>query len=76
MDAQAPSLVARLRIAQVDVMGYSLGGGVALQTAIRRSGIVRRLVLISRQIKSLGFFPKVVAAFEQQIPNERQARTA
>lgn len=62
------ALVAQLRIAQVDLMGYSLGGGVALQTAIRHPGIVRRLVLVSRQIKSLGFFPEVVAAFAQMGP--------
>ena len=59
------ALVAQLHIAQVDIMGYSLGGGVALQTAIRHPGIVRRLVLVSRQMKSLGFFSEVVAAFEQ-----------
>lgn len=62
------ALVAQLHFAQVDIMGYSLGGGVALQTAIRHPGIVRRLVLVSRQIKSLGFFPEVVAAFEQMGP--------
>ena len=36
--------------------------------AIRHPGIVRRLVVISRQIKSSGFFPEVVAAFEQMGP--------
>ena len=62
------ALVAQLRIPKVDIMGYSLGGGVALQTAIRHRAIVRRLVIVSRQIKSSGFFPEVVAAFEQMGP--------
>jgi pimeloyl-ACP methyl ester carboxylesterase len=34
-------------IEQVDVMGYSLGGGVALQTAIRHPESVRKLVVVS-----------------------------
>ena len=62
------ALVEQLRIPTVDIMGYSLGGGVAVQTAIRHPGIVRRLVIISRQISSSGFFPEVVAAFEQMGP--------
>ena len=62
------ALVAHLRIPKVDVIGYSLGGGVAVQTAIRHPDIVRRLVVISRQIRSSGFFPEVIAAFEQMGP--------
>lgn len=58
-------LLAHLEIDRADIMGYSLGGGVALQTVIRHPAQVRRLVIISRQIKSTGFFPEVQAAFEQ-----------
>jgi len=32
---------------QLDVVGFSMGGGVALQFAIRHPGLVRRLVVIS-----------------------------
>jgi len=36
-----------LKISQADILGYSLGGGVALQTAIRHPEMVHKLVLIS-----------------------------
>ena len=36
-----------LKISQADILGYSLGGGVALQTAIRHPEVVRKLVVIS-----------------------------
>ena len=36
-----------LKITQSDVMGYSLGGGVALQLAIRHPAMVRKLVVVS-----------------------------
>ena len=44
-----------------DVIGYSLGGGVALQTAIRHPEVVRRLVLISAPCKRVGWYPEVLA---------------
>lgn len=49
---------------RVDVMGYSLGGGVALQTAIRHPDRVGKLVLIGTSVKSSGNYPEVQAAFE------------
>jgi len=41
------ALVKQLGIERADVVGYSLGGGVALRTAIQHREVVRRLVLIS-----------------------------
>jgi pimeloyl-ACP methyl ester carboxylesterase len=41
------ALMKHLALESADIMGYSLGGGVALQTAIRHPEVVRRLVLIS-----------------------------
>ena len=61
-------LLTTLEVERADIMGYSLGGGVALQTAIRHPGKVRRLVIISRQFKSTGLFPEVQAAFEHMGP--------
>ncbi len=49
---------------RVDVMGYSLGGGVALQTAIRHPDRVGKLVVIGTSVKSGGNYPEVQAAFE------------
>lgn len=59
------ALVRGLGLGRVDLMGYSLGGGVALQTAIRHPALVERLVLISTTMKREGSYPEVVAAFDQ-----------
>jgi pimeloyl-ACP methyl ester carboxylesterase len=45
------ALMDHLGIEQADVVGYSLGGGVALFTAVKHPEKVRRLVLISANIK-------------------------
>lgn len=47
-EAMADDIAALLRylgMARANVMGYSLGGGVALQTAIRHPDAVRKLVV-------------------------------
>jgi len=49
-------------------MGYSLGGGVALQTAIRHPEVVRKLVLVSTPFKRDGWYPEVLAGMEQMGP--------
>lgn len=40
------ALIERLGLERADAMGYSLGGGVALQTAIRHPEAVRKLVAV------------------------------
>ena len=42
-------------------MGFSLGGGVALQTAIRHPSRVRRLVAVSAHIRRTALYPEVLA---------------
>jgi pimeloyl-ACP methyl ester carboxylesterase len=54
-------LIKHLGFANADVLGYSLGGGVALQTAIRHPDVVRRLVVISAPYKRDGWYPEVLA---------------
>jgi pimeloyl-ACP methyl ester carboxylesterase len=53
-----------LGIGRIDVMGYSLGGGVAYQTAIRHPEKVGKLIVVGMNVKSDGNFPEVNAAFE------------
>ena len=62
------ALIKHLRIEQSDVMGYSLGGGVALQRAIRHPKFVRKLVLVSATFKRDGWYPEVLAAMAQMGP--------
>ncbi len=58
-------LIAYLKLGKADVLGYSLGGGVALQTAIRHAGVVDRLVVVSATMQRSGWYPEVNAAFDQ-----------
>jgi pimeloyl-ACP methyl ester carboxylesterase len=53
---------------QADVMGFSLGGGVALRTAIQHSDAVRKLVVVSAPFKRSGWHPEMVAGFDQMGP--------
>ena len=46
------ALVGHLGVGRPDVMGYSLGGGVALQVALRHPGLVRKLVVVSVYLRS------------------------
>jgi len=55
------SLIKHLGLENADVLGYSLGGGVAWQTAIRHPEVVRKLVLISSASKRDGWYPDDLA---------------
>jgi pimeloyl-ACP methyl ester carboxylesterase len=54
------ALIQYLKLPQADVMGYSMGGMVALQTAIRHPELVRKLVVVSIPFKRNGWFPEVL----------------
>ena len=45
---------------KVDVLGYSMGGGVAFQFAIQHPEMVRRLVLVSTPFSQDGFYPEML----------------
>ncbi|HEX4972727.1 MAG TPA: alpha/beta hydrolase [Steroidobacteraceae bacterium] len=53
-------LVKKLGYQKVDVLGYSLGGGVAFQFAAQNPSLVRRLVLVSTIYGTDGFFPEML----------------
>jgi len=57
-----------LGIGRADVMGLSLGGGVALQTVIRHPELVRRLVVASAPFRRDGWYPEVRAEFDRTGP--------
>src|SRR5215475_5509404 len=59
------ALIGHLNLGKADVMGYSLGAGVALQTAIRHPDVVDRLVLVSGTMRRDGAYPEAVATFNQ-----------
>jgi pimeloyl-ACP methyl ester carboxylesterase len=55
------ALIKHLELGHADLFGYSLGGGVALQTAIRHPEVVRKLVVVSAPCKRDGWYPEVLA---------------
>ncbi len=62
------ALMRHLGIDRADIMGYSLGGGVALQIAIRHPEVVCKLVLVSTTIKRNGWYPEVLEGMAQMGP--------
>src|ERR1044072_3634687 len=57
-----------LKIRQADVVGYSMGGGVAMQLAIRHPEKVRKVVSISAFFRSDGVVREAVEAFPKMEP--------
>lgn len=62
------ALIEYLDIDKADVMGFSLGGGVALQTAIRHPARVRKLVAVSCPCKRTGWYPEVLVGMSRMGP--------
>jgi pimeloyl-ACP methyl ester carboxylesterase len=58
------ALIKYLGLANADIFGYSMGGEVAWQTAIRHPDVVRRLVVVSAPCKNAGWHPDVVTGRE------------
>lgn len=59
------ALIRHLKLDRPDIMGYSMGGGVALQTAIRHPDVVGKLVVASAAFRRNGFYPDLLAQQEQ-----------
>jgi pimeloyl-ACP methyl ester carboxylesterase len=55
------ALIGHLGLDRPDVMGYSLGGGVATLTAIRHPEVVGRLVAVSANIRRSAIYPEMLA---------------
>src|SRR2546430_447087 len=59
------ALIDHLGLASPDVVGYSLGGGVALLTAARYPAKVHRLVAVSANIRTDAIYPEMRAQQSQ-----------
>ncbi len=68
MAGDIAALIKHLGFEDADVMGYSLGGGVALRTAIQYPEVVRKLVLVSTPYKRDGWYPEILAGMGQMGP--------
>jgi len=55
------ALIRHLGIQKADVMGYSMGGMVALRTTIQHPELVNRLVIVSSTFSRDGWYPEIIA---------------
>jgi pimeloyl-ACP methyl ester carboxylesterase len=60
--------VRHLEIEQLDVLGYSLGGAVALELAIRHPDLVRKLVVASTTFSTDGVYKEALDMFPTVTP--------
>ncbi|SHF42826.1 alpha/beta fold hydrolase [Pedobacter caeni] len=58
-------LLQKLGLKKADILGYSMGGGVALQLAFQHPDMVRKLVIVSAGFAREGYFPEILAMQEQ-----------
>jgi pimeloyl-ACP methyl ester carboxylesterase len=58
-------LMGHLGIEKASVMGYSSGGLVALQVAIRHPELVDKLIVVGAAFRPDGYYPEVLQAFAQ-----------
>jgi pimeloyl-ACP methyl ester carboxylesterase len=63
MGDDVSGLLGHLKIESADVLGYSMGGGIAFQMAIRHPERVRRLVILSGAYSHDGWWPDVEKSF-------------
>ena len=62
------ALMRHLELDNADIVGYSMGGGIALQLAIRHPGLVRKLVLASAGFASDAMPPEALEMFPSITP--------
>ena len=55
------ALIRYLNFEKADVMGYSVGGGVAVRTAIQHPEVLRKVVIVSAAFSRDGWYPGVLA---------------
>jgi pimeloyl-ACP methyl ester carboxylesterase len=64
----AAALLHALDVERAHVMGYSQGGGVALQLALRHPNLVDKLVVMSASYRQDGLYPSVLRGIEDLSP--------
>lgn len=62
------ALIEELHLERAAIMGFSLGGGVALRTAIQHPRLVDRLILVSTPFKRRGWYPEMTGGMDSMGP--------
>jgi pimeloyl-ACP methyl ester carboxylesterase len=64
------ALLEQLGIEQADIFGYSMGGGIALDLALRHPDLVRKLVVAAAASSNDGIYPEVLEGIEKLKPED------
>src|SRR3989442_13615879 len=73
MAGDIAALIKHLKLGQVDLVGYSLGGGGAFVTAPPPPDLVRKLVIVSTNLRRNAIYPEILAQQEQVGPQAADA---
>jgi pimeloyl-ACP methyl ester carboxylesterase len=64
------ALIAHLGLPQADILGYSTGGSIAIQTAVRHPQFVRRLIVAGATMRDDGWHEEVHDAIRDSKPED------
>ena len=67
------ALIEHLGLEKADILGFSLGGGVALRTAIDHPEVVNKLILVSTAFNRAGIRPEFLAGMSGMNADAAQA---
>jgi pimeloyl-ACP methyl ester carboxylesterase len=62
------TLMKKLKISEVDVLGYSMGGGVAIELVRAQPALVKKLVLVGTPVSPDGWHPGMLDGIKQIDP--------
>ena len=68
MTEDTAALLRHLGLGKADVFGYSMGGNIGLQLAMRHPDLVRKLVAVSANYRSDGYYPELLELIQTITP--------
>jgi pimeloyl-ACP methyl ester carboxylesterase len=68
MTEDTAALLRHLGIEKADIFGYSMGANIGLQLAMRHPNLVRKLVAVSANYRSDGYYPELLELIQTITP--------